>query len=388
MLKLSLRSLLMHKLRLFLTVAAVTVGVAFVSGTFVLSDTMSKAFDELYAGLTKGTDVAVRAKASYTDITTQGQVRPLDDDVVERVADVPGVAVAEGSVTGFALVLDKDGEPVQPGGAPTLGASTSVDERLAGDFSYREGRAPTAPDEVALDAATAAKAGYTVGDRAGIVFQDGTGTFTVVGVVGFGETDSLAGATMAAFETSTAQKLLGKTGRVDQVAVVADTRPIAAASTTMPPSTWRRVAPTERSSATSRRRWATRTLKVFQMTKEPTNTETAAKTSRMFVNMPRPSRTAAELSSASSRPVSASDPAGRTAAMSSRSSSALTPSSATTATWSTWPALPSSFWAVPVSNAAIVAPARLSVSPKPTTPTTVKAPVPSWKTMPARSPTV
>ena len=222
MLKLSLRSLLMHKLRLFLTVAAVTVGVAFVSGTFVLSDTMSKAFDELYAGLTKGTDVAVRAKASYTDITTQGQVRPLVDDVVERVADVPGVAVAEGSVTGFALVLDKDGEPVQPGGAPTLGASTSVDERLAGDFSYREGRAPTAPDEVALDAATAAKAGYTVGDRAGIVFQDGTGTFTVVGVVGFGETDSLAGATMAAFETSTAQKLLGKTGRVDQVAVVAE----------------------------------------------------------------------------------------------------------------------------------------------------------------------
>ena len=99
--------------------------------------------------------------------------------------------------------------------------------------------------------------------------------------------------------------------------MVADTRPIAAASTTMPPSTWRRVAPTERSSATSRRRWATSTLKVFQMTKEPTNTETAAKTSRMFVNMPRPSRTAAELSSASSRPVSASDPAGRTAAMSS-----------------------------------------------------------------------
>jgi hypothetical protein len=74
--------------------------------------------------------------------------------------------------------------------------------------------------------------------------------------------------------------------------------------------------------------------------------------------------------------------------MSSRSSSALTPSSATTATWSTRPVLPSSFWAVLVSKAAIVAPARLSVSPKPTTPTTVKVPVPSWKTMPARSPTV
>ena len=221
MVKLSLRSLLMHKLRLFLTVAAVTVGVAFVSGTFVLSDTMSKAFDELYDGLTKGTDVAVQAEPAYSDITTQGQLRPLDDSVVDLVRGVPGVEVAEGSLTGFALILDKDGEAIQPGGAPTLGASTSVDERLAGDFSFRDGRAPSGPDEVALDAASAAKAGYAVGDEATVVFEDGRGSFTVVGIVGFGETDSLAGATMAAFDTATAQRLLGKDGRVDQVAVVA-----------------------------------------------------------------------------------------------------------------------------------------------------------------------
>ena len=123
MLKHSLRSLLAHKLRLFLTVTAVTVGVAFVSGTFVLSDTMGKAFDELYAGLTKGVDVSVTAKPAYDDISTQGQTRPLDESLVQRVAAVPGVTVAEGGVTGFALVLDKDGKPIQPGGAPTLGSS-------------------------------------------------------------------------------------------------------------------------------------------------------------------------------------------------------------------------------------------------------------------------
>src|SRR5512139_2829130 len=208
----------MHKLRLFLTVTAVTVGVAFVSGTFVLSDTMSKAFDELYAGLTKGTDVAVQAEPAYNDITTQGQLRPLDDSVVDLVRDVPGVEVAEGSLTGFALILDKDGQPIQPGGAPTLGASTSADERLAGDFSYREGRAPHGADEVALDAASAKKAGYQVGDSVDIVLEDAPKSFTVVGIVGFGETDSLAGATMAAWDTATAQRLLGKEGRVDQVA--------------------------------------------------------------------------------------------------------------------------------------------------------------------------
>ena len=73
MLRLSIRNLLVSKLRLFLTVAAVTVGVSFVSGTFVLSDTMAKAFDELYAGLTSGTDVVVKSEAAFDgDITTTG----------------------------------------------------------------------------------------------------------------------------------------------------------------------------------------------------------------------------------------------------------------------------------------------------------------------------
>jgi putative ABC transport system permease protein len=222
MVKHSLRSLLAHKLRLLLTVTAVTVGVAFVSGTFVLSDTMGKAFDELYAGLTKGTDVSVRAASAYQDINTQGQQRPLDEALVGQVRAVPGVAVAEGGVTGFALVLDSHGEPVQPGGAPTLGSSMTTDERLAGDFSLRAGVVPSGPHEVALDALTARKAGYDVGDTARIVFQDGPASFTVTGIVGFGDTDSLAGATLAAFDLRTAQDRLDKVGKVDQVDVVGD----------------------------------------------------------------------------------------------------------------------------------------------------------------------
>src|SRR5690349_24920140 len=102
MLRLSLRNLLVSKLRLFLTVAAVTVGVAFVSGTFVLSDTMGKAFDELYAGLTSGTDVVVRARTAYEiDVTTGATPRPLDQDIVDVVARVPGVELARGGVAGY-----------------------------------------------------------------------------------------------------------------------------------------------------------------------------------------------------------------------------------------------------------------------------------------------
>ncbi|WP_434582185.1 ABC transporter permease [Carbonactinospora thermoautotrophica] len=219
MLTFSLRSLLAHKLRLALTVAAVTLGVAFVSGSFVLSDTMGKAFDQLFGGLAKGTDVIVRAHSTDPDAQARGQTRPLDQSVVDTVRRVPGVAAAEGSVTGYALILDKAGKPIQPGGAPTLGGSMRADRSLASEFTFRAGRAPAAPTEVALDAGTAKKTGYRVGDRVKVVFEHGTDEFTVVGIVGFGDTDNLVGATMASFETRTAQKLLGKTGKVDQVDV-------------------------------------------------------------------------------------------------------------------------------------------------------------------------
>ena len=220
MLKVSLRNLLVNKLRLFLTVAAVTVGVSFVSGTFVLSDTMGKAFDELYAGLTSGTDVVVRAKAAYDlDATTGAMPRPLDEGIVHEVRDVPGVAAADGSVVGYALVIDRHGDPIQPGGAPTIGGSIGSDDELAGDFSLRTGRKPVGPEEMALDARTARKAGYHLGDTVAVIHQGGRNEFTLVGTIGFGTSDSILGATFAGFDLSTAQHVLGKDGKVDQVDV-------------------------------------------------------------------------------------------------------------------------------------------------------------------------
>jgi putative ABC transport system permease protein len=224
MVKVSLRNLLVNKLRLFLTVTAVTVGVAFVSGTFVLSDTMVKAFDELYTGLSAGTDVVVKSEPAFeADVTTNGgAVRPLDEEMVATVAGVPGVEVAQGSVFGFAIIIDEDGEPIQPGGAPTFGTSVGGDERLAGDVSFRDGRAPSGPDEMAIDARTVETAGFVLGDSVDVVFEEGRGTFTLVGVVGFGETDSILGATLAGFDLPTAQSVLGREGVVDEVDVLAE----------------------------------------------------------------------------------------------------------------------------------------------------------------------
>ena len=81
-------------------------------------------------------------------------------------------------------------------------------------FALKFGRAPSGPHEMALDARTVRAAGYQLGDRVGVVLRDGRRTFTLVGIVGFGETDSLLGATLAAFDLPTAQAVLGKEGVV------------------------------------------------------------------------------------------------------------------------------------------------------------------------------
>ncbi|MET0764595.1 MAG: ABC transporter permease [Blastococcus sp.] len=224
--KVILKGLLARKLRLALTAVSISLGVAFVSGTFVLGDTMTATFDQHYEGLTEGTDVTVRGESAFTDTTTLGQTKPFDEAVLGQVSDVDGVAAATGVVTGYALMLDKSGEPVQPGGAPTLGANfpsaEEIDAGLTAGFTLRAGDAPAGPREVAVDAATAEKQGFAPGDPITILFADGPRDFTVSGIAGFGEADNLAGATMAAFDLATAQQVLGKVGVFDSIDVQAE----------------------------------------------------------------------------------------------------------------------------------------------------------------------
>ena len=149
MLKVSLRNLLVNKLRLLLTIAAVTVGVAFVSGTFVLSDTMVQGLRRAVRRPDLGHRRRRRGRKPAFDAdvtTTGGQLRPLDEAHGRRpCSEVPGVAVAEGGVTGFALILDKHGEPdpARRRAHPRHAAS----RRHAGSpatVTFRAGRAPPA----------------------------------------------------------------------------------------------------------------------------------------------------------------------------------------------------------------------------------------------------
>ncbi|MGZ4609317.1 MAG: ABC transporter permease [Actinomycetes bacterium] len=227
--RLSLRQLLAHKARLALTVTAVTLGVAFVSGAFVLSDTMNTAFDQLFGSAAQGSDLTVRARMHGTADDAHGAAmggmthRPIADTVVTTVRDLPGVQTAEGTVTGYALVLDKEGKPVASD-AGTLGSSLHTDHDLGTPYTVRSGYAPHGPHQVALDAATARKAGYRPGDTVRLVLESGKATFTLAGTVhvGTGQGSTLGGATMAAFDLPTAQHVLGRDGKVDKVDIRAD----------------------------------------------------------------------------------------------------------------------------------------------------------------------
>src|SRR3954465_135717 len=126
----TLRGMLAHKLRLVLTTASIALGVAFLAGTLVLTDTMGLAFDQLFGKVSAGTDAVVRTEAPYAATDGVGTSRaPIAAAVLSHVAKVDGVRAAEGSVSGYALLTDNAGRAITTnGGAPTSGYSMAKDE--------------------------------------------------------------------------------------------------------------------------------------------------------------------------------------------------------------------------------------------------------------------
>jgi len=217
----TLKGLLAHKLRLALTALSVVLGVAFVAGTFVLTDTINRTFDNVFAEVTAGVDVSVRARSGFgDDATVEAQRDTVPASIVDLVARVPGVARAEGSVGGYAQPVDADGDAVTTGGAPNLGFNWGLVDEL-NPLEVRTGRAPSAAGEVMFDAVTAREHDFELGQRVRVLTTSGSQEFTLVGTAGFGEADNLAGATLAIFDTPTAQRLFGKDGAFDTVDVVA-----------------------------------------------------------------------------------------------------------------------------------------------------------------------
>ena len=222
MLRTTIKGLLARKLRLFTTSLAVLLGVAFMSGTLVLTDTIGKTFDDLFADVNAGTDAYVRG-ASVIESDFGDQRPRVDTAVVEAVQGVEGVAAASGTIQGYTQIVDREGEPVgDPGnGAPTYGGNWITIDDL-NPFVLTEGAPPTADDEVVIDKASADDTGYAVGDTARVLTVSGSHEVTVTGIARFGEVDSPAGASYVLFTDEAAQELVAEPGRFDAVTAVAE----------------------------------------------------------------------------------------------------------------------------------------------------------------------
>jgi putative ABC transport system permease protein len=212
---------LAHKLRLALTALAIVLGVTFISGTFVLTDTLHNTFTTLFGHIYQNVDFEVRGKAAFS--SNNGGAgsgrKPIPQSIATSVRHVHGVAYAEGTVNGFAQFVAPDGKAISNGGAPTLGFSYDPNSQLA-PLRLSQGTAPTTSHDVVMDAGTAQKYHFKVGNHVRVLLLGPPQTFTVSGIVTFGTANNLAGATIAAFKLPVAQRLFGEVGRYDAIDIL------------------------------------------------------------------------------------------------------------------------------------------------------------------------
>jgi putative ABC transport system permease protein len=219
MLQLTLRGLVAHKRRLASTVLAILLGVSFMAGSRILTDTMKSSLAGVYVDSERTTDVQVRGPLAF-----DGAGRaPLDGRLVDTVAGVSGVAAVAPRIEGFAQVLDADGKPVGDldKGALPLGAAWAEDEAL-NPFRLVDGAAPRADDQVVIDKGTADAAHLKVGSTTSVLTSAAPHPVTVVGIARFGDADSMAGASSVLFTPAAAGRYLSPDGTVSSIAIRAD----------------------------------------------------------------------------------------------------------------------------------------------------------------------
>jgi len=224
LLRVTFKGLWAHKLRLGLTALAVVLGVGFIAGTFVYTDTIGKAFDGIFDDAFEGVDIVISADSELQF----GEGIYLPEDEVLALADVDGVDRLDTFLQGLGVVaLDKEGAPIGGGGPPQLAFSFMETVGGTGGFNLQEGDYPQGSAEVVIDATTAVGNDFAIGDSISIVSPTEPATpYLLVGIAGFGEEDNLGGATSALFDLPTLQAILGReeqlTGASIQVVPGAD----------------------------------------------------------------------------------------------------------------------------------------------------------------------
>jgi len=224
MIRVALKGLAGRKLRAALTMIAIVLGVAMVSGTYVLTDTIDKAFNAIFEESYANTDAVVQGASS--DISFQGMsgpTAPVEEGLLDEIRALPSVEAASGGVQDEmnTKIIKQDGSAVNTNGAPSFGFGIDPDASEFNPLQLVEGTWARADDEVVIDAGTAENEGFAVGDRISIATLAPVQEFELVGVAQFGEVASLGTATFAVFTIPAAQELLDREGQFDAISIAA-----------------------------------------------------------------------------------------------------------------------------------------------------------------------
>ncbi len=212
MIRVSLKGLAARPVRAVLTALAIVLGVAMVSGSFVVTDTITKAFDTIFASSYRNTD-AVVSKRSLVDYSNSGN-GTVSTSLLARIRRLPEVQAAAGSIidlnneTTNTKLIDRDGKTIESNGNPTFGFGVDPSQPRFNPLHLVAGRWASGPHEVVIDSNTAEKHGFGVGDYIDAAAKGPRERFHITGVAKYGDVDTLGGATIAVFTIPTAQRLL------------------------------------------------------------------------------------------------------------------------------------------------------------------------------------
>ncbi|MEU2248131.1 FtsX-like permease family protein [Streptomyces sp. NPDC019224] len=217
MFRTALRNVLAHKARLLMTILAVMLGVAFVSGTLVFTDTLGNAFRNQSAKSYDDTAVAVTTHADRRDGTTAA----VDEATLKKIRALEGVASATGRVDGFAGVADPDGRLIGNGWSNTGSNFAPGEDGEDPAYAFTDGTGPTGAGGIALDEDTAKKGEYEVGDTVRVATNGPVKEYTLSGVFTTEDGAVNAGGSLVLFDTAVAQKLFLRPGEFKDVSVTA-----------------------------------------------------------------------------------------------------------------------------------------------------------------------
>ena len=223
MIAVALKGLAGRKVRALLTAFAVVIGVTMVSGTLVITDTIQKAFDDIFGASYEQTDAVIAGKEIVKG--SQSGAATVPESLLAKVRALPEVAAAGGTIapapSNTAKIYGRDGKPVGTSGAPQFGLGNDASLPQFSALKLKAGRWPRGQGQVAIDTDTAAGERFSIGDSVTVSTRGTKRRYQVTGIASFGKLDSLGGATLAVWDLPTAQTLLDKRGRFDSISIAA-----------------------------------------------------------------------------------------------------------------------------------------------------------------------